>query len=347
MTTNQAAIDKILTDKKTTTEEALVVFDSLPAASLEFMKGRWSGFEIETGHPMDGLLTPSGWYGKLFLSNEDVHPLMFFGSDQKELYSVNPKFIPTSFQIPKTELLGTLLGMARVVLETNESKARLRNVEYRGRVSATMVYDEKPVNDIFVKIDDNRVMGAMDLKGQPLPYFFVLERDDDSEYEISIFKEADDKFKELFEMEIQNRAFALRGAQGMADSASREGDKIFLSAWVEWERFLRDKYAPYAHKYGFSQEPQTMAKLQAGFGRLAHGVLPTDMIDRFMLDETIAYTEKLRDLERVAPQEDQAFFSFVVKQEEEQIEALRLRIADKNQEAADLLRKFMADSADM
>ncbi|MEM7570254.1 MAG: DUF4334 domain-containing protein, partial [Pseudomonadota bacterium] len=38
--------------------------------------------------------------------------------------------------------------------------------------------------------DDNRVLGAMDLKGQPLPYFFVLERDDSSEYEVNIFEEA-------------------------------------------------------------------------------------------------------------------------------------------------------------
>ncbi len=345
MTTNQASIDKILADRKATTEEALAVFDSLPAASLEFMKGRWSGFEIETGHPMDGLLVPSGWYGKLFISNEDVHPLIFFGSDDKELYSVNPKYVPTSFQLPKTELLGTLLGMARIVLETNESKARLRNVEYRGRVSATMVYDEKPINDVFVKIDDDRVLGAMDLKGQPLPYFFVLERDDHSEYEVSIFKEADDKFRELFEMEVQNRAFALHSSTRMAEEAS-DGDKIFLSAWVEWERFLRDKYAPYADKYGISQEPKTMAKLQAGFGRLASGVLPSGPIYRFMLDETIAYTEKLRELERVAPQEDRDFFSFVVKQEEEQIEALRFRVANKHQDAADLLRKFMAGNSD-
>jgi hypothetical protein len=49
------------------------------------MTGRWRGFEIRTGHRLDGLLEPSGWYGKLFESVEAVHPLLFYGAQKKSL----------------------------------------------------------------------------------------------------------------------------------------------------------------------------------------------------------------------------------------------------------------------
>jgi hypothetical protein len=41
-----------------------------------------------------------------------------------------------------------------------------------------MIYDQLPINDSFRKIDDNTVFGAMDFKGVPQPFFFVLRRVD-------------------------------------------------------------------------------------------------------------------------------------------------------------------------
>ena len=146
---------------------------------VEFMHGRWKGFEIETGHPLGGLLVPAGWYGKVFLDNEEVHPIVFFGKDKTELYSVNPKLVPFEMKVPKDERLKKMISIVRVVLETTESKARLRPLGYRGKVSATMIYDEIPLIDIFVKIDERRVFGVADMKGQP-PLFLVMERDDET-----------------------------------------------------------------------------------------------------------------------------------------------------------------------
>jgi len=337
-------IEKILTERKATSEEALQAFDSLPPASLEFMHGRWKGSEIETGHPMNGLLTHSGWYGKIFENNEEVHPLVFFGKDKKELYSLDPAYLPLDFKMPKSDLLATLMSKSRIVLETTESKARLRNIEYRGKVCATMAYDEKPIFDMFAKIDDNRVLGVMDLKGNPLPYFFVLERDDDSDYEIAPFKAREKKFMELFDMEVQNRAFALKGAINANDKASTEDDKIFFGAWVDLEEYLQKKYAPFAEKYGLSQEPRSMAKIQAGLGEIALNILPDSVMREGMLKQTIQYLEKLKELQRVAPKEDAAFFDFVVRQEELQIDAVQFWVDRKNEEAAKLLRNFMKEN---
>ena len=334
-------IERILTERKAGTEDALNAFDSLPPASLEFMHGQWKGFEIETGHPLEGLLTQSGWYGKIFENNEEVHPLVFFGKENKELYALNPEYLPLEFSQSKTNLLGALINKSRIVLETKESKARLRNVEYRSKVYATMVYDEKPIFDMFAKIDDHRVLGVMDLKGSLHPYFFVLERDDNSSYEFAVFQAKEKKFLQLFDMEVQNRAFALKACRNAMDNASTEGDKIFFDAWLDFEQFLQKKYAPVAEKYALSQEPRSMANIQAGLGEIALNILPDSVMRKGMRDQTIQYLEKLKELHRIAPSEDANFFRFVVKQEELQIDALQFWVDGNNNEAAKLLRGFI------
>jgi hypothetical protein len=50
-------------------------------------------------------------------------------------------------------------------------------MEYRGKVSATMIYDYLPINDTFRKVDDNTVLGIMDDKQSSQPFFFILKRD--------------------------------------------------------------------------------------------------------------------------------------------------------------------------
>jgi len=55
-------------------------------------------------------------------------------------------------------------------------RARLRTLEFRGRYHAAMCYDQKPINDVFARIDDDTVMGWMDFKGADQPYFFKLFR---------------------------------------------------------------------------------------------------------------------------------------------------------------------------
>lgn len=172
MTTTQ-----LITARKATAEEAIAIFDSLEPVSLEFMLGRWKGFEILTGHPIDGLLEPSGWYGKLFEDPENVHPLLIYTFQKKRLYAINPLFIPLGINFPKTKVLRYFMALLKPILKTKRSKARIRMVEYRGKVTGTMVYDAKAIFDHFAKIDERTMLGVMDLKGAANPYFFVLERD--------------------------------------------------------------------------------------------------------------------------------------------------------------------------
>jgi len=170
-------IEELLARGQATPDEVLACFDALPVVRPGFMTGRWRGSEIRTGHLLDGLLGPSGWYGKLFESAESVHPLLFYGLQRKSLYAVNPALVPLTLPFPRSRALGAMMVAARPFLQTKASKARLRMVAFRGRVTATMAYDHKPIFDHFTRIDENRVLGIMDLKGVPGPYAFCLERD--------------------------------------------------------------------------------------------------------------------------------------------------------------------------
>ncbi len=177
----QAALLRERTNKNSmSTEEALELCDALPAVDIHTMIGRWCGTEISTHHPLDGLLEAFGWYGKEFLDRDHVHPLLFSDS-RGHLFSLDPKRLPLSialkWSIPRGKLLRQALLAARFVLQTREAKARLRMVEYRGKVSASMIYDNLPIYDTFRLIDADILLGVMDFKGIEQPFFFTLHRD--------------------------------------------------------------------------------------------------------------------------------------------------------------------------
>lgn len=172
----QESLNRILTERKASIEEMLEIFDELEPATLELMTGRWNGFEIETGHFLDGLLGPSGWYGKLFASPEEVHPLLFYTKNKTGLYSVNPSLVPLRPNLPKFEGVGFIMRLIKPFVKTKKAHARMRMIEFRGKVTGTMVYDKLAIMDHFAKIDDNTLLGVMDLKGRDY-YPFVLERD--------------------------------------------------------------------------------------------------------------------------------------------------------------------------
>ena len=40
-----------------------------------------------------------------------------------------------------------------------------------------MVYDALPIHDVFRLVDQETLLGAMDIRGYPEPFFFVLRRE--------------------------------------------------------------------------------------------------------------------------------------------------------------------------
>jgi len=175
----EAARRLAMLELRCTTEEALAFFDALPSVSADAIRGRWAGRELRTGHPWDGLLAASGWYGKQFDNAEAVHPLLFRTRSGK-LFPVDPARLPLSLaqHLPVTALSAArrCLDLAMPLVRAHAPKARLRNVEHRNQITAAMIYDQLPIMDIFRRVDDTTLLGLMDMRAAPKPYFFVLSR---------------------------------------------------------------------------------------------------------------------------------------------------------------------------
>ena len=101
------------------------------------MLGEWKGGEFVTGHRMNGQLEKSRWFGKTFNSPDDVQPLVCLDDDGNRFSNV----------------------------KMGKGEASLWLEEFRGEVTATMVYDGQPVHDHFKQVDDHTVMGIMNGKG--------------------------------------------------------------------------------------------------------------------------------------------------------------------------------------
>jgi hypothetical protein len=130
-------------------------WSKLEPARIEEMIGEWAGGEFTTGHKMNGQLEKAGWFGKTFNSATDVQPLVCRDADGKKFSNI---------------AMGK--GEASLWLE-----------DFRGEVTATMVYDGQPVHDHFKKIHRNAVMGIMNGKhaldfssGTGRHLYFYLER---------------------------------------------------------------------------------------------------------------------------------------------------------------------------
>lgn len=124
---------------------------TLAPASIEFMIGEWKGGEFHTGHKANGFMTRLNWFGKTFVSAADAKPLVCLDADGN-------KFSNTE----------AMKGEASLWLE-----------EFRGEVTATMVYDGAPVHDHFKVVDADTVVGIMNGKGAldgGRHLYFYLER---------------------------------------------------------------------------------------------------------------------------------------------------------------------------
>jgi hypothetical protein len=129
------------------------IWAALAPAAVDEVLGTWKGADFATGHRLHEGLISTRWYGKTFVSPTDAKPLMCY-DENGELFS------------------NTRLG---------NGEASLWPVEFRGEVTATMVYDGMPVLDHFKWVDENTLMGIMNGKPQYVLdkgqfYYFLLER---------------------------------------------------------------------------------------------------------------------------------------------------------------------------
>ena len=162
------------------TADALALFDELPTVDLDFMVGRWQGAELETNHPIEGLLDAISWYGKEFIEPDHVHPLLC-SNLSGGTFSIKPvpfmMNLSIRFAIFRHPMMKPINRVVLFFLKTKHTQARMRMLEHRGKTSATMIYDGLPIHDTFRQLDERTLMGVMDFKGVEQPYFFVLRRE--------------------------------------------------------------------------------------------------------------------------------------------------------------------------
>jgi hypothetical protein len=140
-------------------QEAFDLYDELDAVELDDMMGVWRGFELHTGHPMEGALENLHWYGKAFHSVNQVDPLLFYKRNGN-IFAADP---------------GRIFDKMKIV-PSDGGEGRLRMVEHRGRITATLLYDHLPIMDHFRRVSPDVLMGYMDMKGNTEPYFFYLNK---------------------------------------------------------------------------------------------------------------------------------------------------------------------------
>ncbi len=161
-----------------TSVDAFSVFDDLPALVPAALRGRWIGHELATGHRWDGKITAAGWQGKEFVDDEAVHPLLF-GDRHGISFPVDPRWVPVGLvdkiSVGSVAVMRRAIGWLRPVIQARRPGARLRTVDYRGTMSVALVYDRLPIIEVFRRVDDDTVLGVMDMRGTP-PYFFYLVR---------------------------------------------------------------------------------------------------------------------------------------------------------------------------
>ncbi len=159
----------------------LARFDGLPAVATAELRGRWRGSGLPTGSPLDGLLEAYGWWGKEFVDDENVHPLLFAGRAGRPR-PVAPALVPLAVlrRWPALAHVRAVQRAGRAVrplLTTSRPGARLRTVTHRGVATAGLVYDALPVVDVFRRVDEDVVLGLMDMRGLDRPFAFQLTRE--------------------------------------------------------------------------------------------------------------------------------------------------------------------------
>ncbi|KAF5856717.1 hypothetical protein ETB97_007000 [Aspergillus alliaceus] len=132
-----------------TEAEVEAVFNQLKPIQPEDLIGEWDGGSLDTGHPSHQKLQAMRWAGKVFRSVDDADPIVVHDENGHR------------------------------VLMSDFGHSSVRQMVFRGVVSAAMIYDQKPIFDHFRYVSDEMVAGAMEapkVMGPTGTYYFYLVR---------------------------------------------------------------------------------------------------------------------------------------------------------------------------
>ena len=119
-------------------------FANLDAIKADEIKGKWTGGYFPTGNATEFFLKDFivfKWHGKNFVNINNVKALVL-------------SFLKMKINVPG-------------------GGAVLRELEFRNKISTSMIYNYLPIIDNFRKVDNNTIMGIMEIKGKTGLYFYL------------------------------------------------------------------------------------------------------------------------------------------------------------------------------
>lgn len=156
----------------------------------------------------------------------------------------------------------------------------------------------------------------------------------------SMTESKEKRFLELYEGEVQNRAFALMYTERSSTSWGDNDIEAFWRVYYDLEVINQHLYKPYADKYGLDMQPTFFTSLKTSSLRLMSNLFPEYMLST-IYTSTVEYFEGLKEMEKLAPEEDKDFFRYVVEQEAAQVEALRLVSLGEPKKATKVLAAYV------
>ncbi|WP_390617601.1 hypothetical protein [Maricurvus nonylphenolicus] len=152
------------------------------------------------------------------------------------------------------------------------------------------------------------------------------------------------EFINLFDYEIQNRAFALASMEALVRTGDVNPNLEFFKAYLELEKLNQKKFSPVASKHQLSVEPRWWTRTRTRLGMCMSNIMPETSL-KVIHKATVKYVAQLQALEAVSPEQDKAFFAYVVAQEQAQADAVGLLLAGEPDQGTALLTQFIAENA--
>jgi len=154
--TTQDRFESLRQDQALVDEISLeTVFDALEPVACEDILSRWRGGGFDTGHWLLPALGEMKWFGKWFVAPADVKPLICWAQ-----------------------------GGNLVSSQAMNGEASLATIDFRGKVSAAIVYDGVPLIAHLRRVDDDTLLGMVtgkaingtELVQEGKHQYFFLER---------------------------------------------------------------------------------------------------------------------------------------------------------------------------
>lgn len=155
-----------------TQQQMAAAFDALDPVDLDMLVGLWKADPGYAETPGGRMLVESGWWGARFTDAETVDPLLFRSDDGDGLLAADLLRVLALIREGVRNI-----STRRAEVETSAPIGRVRMIEYRGVVTATLLYDQVPVLDYLRAVDNDTVIAAVDGRGMAdRPAYALLRR---------------------------------------------------------------------------------------------------------------------------------------------------------------------------